>query len=218
MANNSSTGGYLVPTTILNEVNDEALRVFLQQIVVGITATPGNLVRPLWQAEPLSIPDFGVDWAAVGCKEFHPDKFSAVIHSNGQDLVYRNEVLGITCRFYGPNCESKAQLLSIGLQVSQNREQMSLAGYSLIEVDDPVMMPEQVNTRWMTVQDVGFRFRRTQLYIYPIFDVLQVVGTSTVEKNSVNFVSTREPISLPMFAFDINSGGALAGFDSGNWR
>ena len=55
MPNDSSTGGFLLASSVNGDLNDNALIDFLQTVVVGITGFPGAMVRPR-QAEPPNIP------------------------------------------------------------------------------------------------------------------------------------------------------------------
>ena len=140
VSNTSRTGGYLVPTSINGEVNDKLFTEFLQPIVVGIHRTTwhhlcvhgGNQSRlnnPRLQCGLVLLSDL---------RRRTPDTFAAIAHQSTtgptvqQDNVFRNEEIEVLCRFYGPNCEANAELLSVGFQVSQNREAMLLAGYSCL--------------------------------------------------------------------------------------
>lgn len=218
MPNDSSTGGYLSPSSISSEINDDALRDFLQALVAGSTAIPGNLVFPRWQDEPPNIPAFGTNWAAVGAVQHAPDTFAAIIHTAGQDIAFRNDVIHVLCSFYGPNSEGNAQVLSMGLQVAQNREQMSLAGYGLVEVDQPITTADLLHSRWMKRVDIGLRLRRTETYTYPVLDLLSAQGNIQDDSGRVNehFISTHMA-AFPLFGFDLNTS-AIAGLDQGNWR
>jgi hypothetical protein len=185
MPNTSATGGYLTPTAT-NATEDQALRVFFQQLVSGITGIDGTLVRPRWQPEPPNIPPFGTDWAGIGVMNRKRDTNAYVTHRSvfdndgnniGTDFVHRTEVLDVLCSFYGPNCEAKAELLAMGLEVAQNREVMQLAGYGLVAVEDAIMMSDLVHERWLTRIDLQFQIRRAQLYQYPVLDLIGADAT-----------------------------------------
>lgn len=228
--NDSSTGGYLQPGSRNSELNDLALRVFLQSIVVGITGMPGNLVRPRWQAEPPNIPVFGTDWAAIGVTNRKRDTFSAVIHQgltnngNGQDVVYRNQILEILASFYGPNAESNSELFAMGFEVAQNREVLHLAGFGLIGVDDAITTSELVNERWLPRIDVPFSLRRGQLYTYPVLNLIGATASATDDTASVSVAVTVTPLTsniaatkTPLFAWTL-TGSLYAGWGAGNWK
>ncbi len=82
------------------------------------------------------MPDFGIDWAAIGPGRRKRDAFAAIVHGGSGDAststVIRNREMEIQCSFYGPNAEANSELLAMGLEVPQNREAMSVAGFGLV--------------------------------------------------------------------------------------
>lgn len=186
--NDSSTGGYLSPSSTNGDLNDLALAKFLQQIVVGITGMPGNMVRPRWQPEPPNIPDFTSNWAAIGPGNRKRDPFSAVIHNpsgDGSNTVVRNRTMDILCSFYGPSSETNSELLAMGLELPQNREAMQLAGFALVSgAGDSTIVPVLIKERWQYRVDIPFTIRQQQQYTYPILNLegiqvdLQALDTS----------------------------------------
>ena len=218
----SATGGYLVPSAT-NSIEDEALRVFFQQMVSGITGIDGTMVRPRWQAEPPSMPSFGTNWAAIGVTKRTRDVNSYIKHVSksdvngnniGSDFVHRTEVLDVLCSFYGPNCEGNSELLAMGLEVDQNREAMQLAGYGLVCVEDAIMMADLQNDRWLTRIDLPFQMRRAQLYQYPVLDLIAAQGTIVEDSGGVNV--TIQVAQQPSFGFNISNSN-VQGFGTGNW-
>lgn len=220
--NTSATGGFLTPSSS-NALEDEPLRVFFQQMVSGITGIDGTMVRPRWQAEPPSMPQFGSDWAAIGVTKRTRDVNSYQTHKSvsddngnniGTDYVHRTEVLDVLCSFYGPNCEAKSELLSMGLELEQNRETMQLAGYGLVCVEDASMMADLFNERWVTRIDLPFQIRRAQLYQYPVLDL---EGAQATIIEGTGGVSDTITVSLqPSFGFNVQ-GSNISGFGTGNW-
>jgi hypothetical protein len=173
MPNDSSTGGYLVPSSN-NDLNDKALAQFLQQVVVGIVGLPGDLVRPRWQAEPPNIPDFGTNWASIGPGSRKRDAFSSVIPNPaaGNVTVIRNRTMDILCSFYGPAAETNSELLAMGLEVPQNRSVMQLLGFNIISgAGDSTPVPFQQKGRWQYRFDIPFTVRQQQKYVYPILNL-----------------------------------------------
>jgi hypothetical protein len=185
MANDSSTGGYLVPSSTGGDLNDLALAIFLQQIVVGICGLPGNMVRPRWQPEPPNIPDFGTNWAAIGPGTRKRDPFSATIHDpsgDGSSTVVRNRTMEILCSFYGPQAETNSELLAMGLEVSQNRELMQLQGFNIVSgAGDSIIVPILIKQRWQYRVDLPFTVRQQQKYTYPILNLEGAEATFTVD-------------------------------------
>src|ERR1019366_4117838 len=105
MLNNSSTGGYLAPAANPAPLEGQALLRFFQGIIVGITAVPGNMVRPYWQTEMPDIPDAGVAWCAFRITKRPSDEYPFVGRYNylaeaGVDHLQRHETLEILTTFY----------------------------------------------------------------------------------------------------------------------
>ena len=176
------TSGYLPPTSTGGDLNDAALSQFLQQVVVGITGLPGNLVRPRWQPEPANIPDFGTNWAAIGPTSRERDHFSYTQVSGTSTTVIRNRIMSILCSFYGPLAETNSELLAMGFEVPQNREVMQLAGFNLVGgVGDGVPVPTLFKERWQYRWDVPFRIRQQQQYTYDVASLLSAQGTMVLQ-------------------------------------
>jgi hypothetical protein len=218
----SATGGYLLATAS-NAIEDEALRVFFQQMVTGITGIAGTLVRPRWQPEPPNMPAFGTNWAAIGVTKRERDVNAYTTHrttTDGQgntintDYTHRTEVLDVLCSFYGPNCESNSELLAMGLEVGQNREVMQLAGYGLVGVDEATMNADMWNDRWVTRIDLPFQIRRAQLYQYSVLNVVAAQATIVDDSGAVN--ATIQVSQKPQFGFNTSSSN-ISGFGVGNW-
>jgi hypothetical protein len=175
MANDSSTGGYLSPSSVNGDLNDLALAKFLQQIVVGIVGLPGPMVRPRWQPESPNIPDFGTNWAAIGPGKRQREPFAAVVPGaagSTSSMVVRNRTMEILCSFYGPLAETNCELLAMGLEVPQNRETMQLSGFNIIgAVGDSIPVPVYLKERWQYRLDVPFTLRQQQKYTYSVLSV-----------------------------------------------
>jgi hypothetical protein len=190
--NNSSTGGYILPSPIGPEpIEDDELHDFMQGVVVGTTGLPGPLVRPRWQPEPPDIPDFGVSWAAIGEVNRDVDGYATLLHQcendldppgNGYDIFHRNEVIELLCTFYGPKANKYAGLLRDGLQLGQNREVMLLNGFGLVNTGNPVEVPELIKERWLYRVDQPFIVRRLVLRRYDNLNVLSAPTVYTTQR------------------------------------
>jgi hypothetical protein len=187
MPNNSTTGGFLAPTSTGGDLNDAALQDFLQTIIVGIVGLPGNLVRPRFQDEPPNPPDYGTDWCAIGPGTRQRDPFSAVIQNSTNTKVIRNRELEILASFYGPQAETNGELLAMGFEVPQNREALQYAnaawtGFNLISgVRGPVIAPALIKGRWYYRADYSFSIRQQQQYTYPVETLEEAKGTIDLE-------------------------------------
>jgi len=191
MPNDSTTGGFLAPSSTGSDLNDDALQDFLQTVVVGITGLPGNLVRPRWQAEPPNVPDVGVNWAAIGPGAREREPFSARKQTQSAQIVIRNRTIEVLCSFYGPNAEGNGELLAMGFELPQNRQMLEYAngawtGFNLVGgVQGPVIAPALLKGKWYYKADYSFKVRQQQQYTYPILTVEKVTGTLELQQPGV---------------------------------
>lgn len=171
----SATGGYLQPSTPVDY--DEALDDIFHAAIFGITQIPKNLIRPRWQPEPPNQPDFTTNWAAFGIMTMDGDRFSYQRHSPagsgglGSTDIERDEKLKLLISFYGPNCAGYQARWSLGLQLSQNRDELSAAGIKLVEVQEAVMLPALFKEKWVKRVDSAAIFRRRIARTYAIENV-----------------------------------------------
>ncbi len=185
MPNDSSTGGYLAPSSRnyelsgfnVTDVDDKAFAVFLQGVVVGITGLAGSLVRPRWQVQPPVIPNFGTDWAAVGKGNVHFDPDAFIQHTPGEgetpgySMQWRNAILDIIVSFYGQSRESNADILVMGLNMPQNREALYANGYNLVSCTDVELGADLIQEQYLPTSVVNFQLRRLQGWTWPILDL-----------------------------------------------
>ena len=184
MPNNSSTGGFLQPSSTGGDLNDSALIDMLQALVVGITGLSGSMVRPRWQPETPNPPDIGTNWAAIGPSDSRArDSFSYRQKPNPTTtIVIRNRLIPILCSFYGPNAEANSELLAMGFEVPQNRETLQLAGFNLVGGVGPgVIAPALLKGQWYTRIDVSFAIRQQQKYTYSVLSLAGAVATMDIQ-------------------------------------
>lgn len=216
-SNDSSTGGYLSPSSVNGDLNDAALADFLQRVVVGITGLPGQFVRPRWQPQPPNIPPPTTNWAAIGVIDREDDPYPFIAHSSvttgsgdeqstvAKDTEVSNEILSVLVSFYGPSAEANSQLLKKGFKIAQNREQMQLQGYAFVNCDPKARnCPEEIAEQYVWRTDIGFRVRHQQIYDYPVLDVASVavsISSGVVPSVSADVDSDFSP---PNEAFGLN--------------
>lgn len=202
MANDSSTGGYLLPqgTPYPTPLEDVALDSFLQSVIAGVTGLPGNMVRPRWQPNPPTQPDISTDWIAMGIQDRVADTFAVVGHETPRldevgrvlddtnsntsgtvdepdnDILFRNERLEVLCSVYGPNAGRTASNIREGLQIAQNREQLRLKFMAFVETGDTLPAPVLVNTQWYNRLDMTVIFRRLVITTYSILNIRSAEG------------------------------------------
>lgn len=220
--------GYLAPAATMAdgtaELNDLALDVFLQGMVVGCTGLPGNRVFPRWQPEPPTLPPYGTTWAAVGVQgEIEGDVFAFVQHRSkgeGTDVVYRNEILPVVCSAYGPTAGASIAALVVGLQVAQNQEAMQLQGYGLVDAARPLITAELVHERWLKRVDITIRLRRAQQYTYSVLNLLSATGTVVGDNGAAGgiLINSQTVVQLPVLAWGLQVAGVLDGWGVGSWK
>lgn len=182
MANDSSTGGYLQPAVISPPLEDDALTAIFQQMIVGITGLPGNMVRPRWQPTVPKQPEPTANWCALGIAVQTLDDGPAIIHNgagNGSDTYIRHEQIDVLASFYGPAAMQNAQLLSDGLAIPQNLEQLKAQDMNSVDTGPIRAAPDLINEQWVRRYDLELTFRRKITRSYAVLDILSAQGTIT---------------------------------------
>ena len=158
---NSSTGGYLLPSTA-PPLDDETLQRKINHVIRGVTGIPGELVRPRWSPEPVLLPTITTNWIAFGETSRLNERGTPYMQHvgraydidgeeipyDGHDVLIRHEIIVYLASCYGPACYQTAALLRDGVFVVQNWEELQAYGVILTEVGNIVPMPELVNDRW----------------------------------------------------------------------
>lgn len=185
MPNNSSTGGYLAPTGVAPLYGD-ALTDFLGDVVAAITGlNRDTAVLPRWQPEPPNLPDAGTDWVAIGTGTPQGAFSPAVQHvpadtsGPGADILTNWEAFDVACSFYGPNSDAFATLLRDGLAIPQNRETLTVAGYAVTSISEPIKAPTQIKNIWIGKTDLSVWFSRQIARTYPILNLQSASGSVT---------------------------------------
>lgn len=171
--NTSATGGPLSPQPPL-PLDDAALDAVFQQLVVGVTGLPGNLVRPRWQPEVPKQPEPGVNWCAIGVPEVDQDDGPWLVYDpvRNQETYWDHEVLSVLATFYGPNAQSFARLLRAGLNVPQNTEELLPYGIRYLDCGPIRAMNELQNQQWVRRQDIALQFRRKVVMTFAVENIL----------------------------------------------
>lgn len=175
----SREAGYLGPLNS-GPSHDDPWADFLCDIVAGVTGLDRNaLVRPLWQPEPPTQPDFTVDWVGVGVTNTEANYTPAVIHygtGNGFDALQQFETATVLCAFYGPNAQGYAGLLRDGMFIDQNRAALRAAGVGFKEFGGIVRNAEKVNEQWLNRADINMIVVREVRRNYPVLNLLSARG------------------------------------------
>lgn len=180
MANDSTTPGYLRPTTTSPPLEDTELDAVFQQMIVGLTGLPGNLVRPRWQSTVPKQPEAAVNWCAVGVMNFESDANPVMTHDaggEGSDTFQRHEILTVLASFYGPAASANASLARDGIFVSQNNAMLGTYSMGLVNVGPKRTAPELVNQQWIRRYDLEIMVRRQIVRTYNVRNILSADAT-----------------------------------------
>lgn len=185
MSNNSSTGGYLQPSSSTGLPGGLTLTQFVQQMLKGIIGfTDGSLIREKFQLNAPKQPDAETDWIGFTLVDDDADTnaYTDVNQSNGINIFQRMEALTIQCSFYGPNAHENARLVRDGFQIPQNTEALQLAKMGFVSTGKLTRVPDLVNERWVNRIEMAIYLRREDLRVYPILTFASangVINTNT---------------------------------------
>lgn len=207
MANDSSTGGYLVqqltpfwqqnpPLGPLLALEGTVLEDFISALLVGLTGLDQTLVRPAWQPEPPNTPALGSDWVAHQIIDSDPDFNAVELHNddgqgNMNDTFIRHEEITWRLSCIGPNAWKYAGLIRDGLQVEQNRAVLISVGMGLVECGRATPAPMLVKDRYRYRVDLSLTLKREIQRTVPIDSLASASGTlkSDVPNRTVPFQS-----------------------------
>ncbi len=173
----SSTGGYLLPTSPA-PINDAALDQLFQTFISSITGLAPKYVRERFTAEPAPPPDYGSTWAAVGVMSIEDDQFAQQeMRPDDSYVLTRHEILDVMASFYGARAQEAARRARNGTLIAQNREVLEAAGLFFMSAAQPVKAPALIQNRWTNRIDVTFTFRRAIAETFAILPIASAQGT-----------------------------------------
>lgn len=173
-------------------LEDDDLDNYLQVWVAAVCGLPPQMVRPRWQPEPANIPNFGVDWCALGVTVEESDTFAAEVYdptTQGVDILRHQKVTCLTS-FYGPNAGKFISTFRDGIQLAQNREYLSLSSMGLVDSGDVTTVPELVKERWLKRKDLPFVLRRQLVREYAVPTLVAADGAINNEKYTTSIVAS----------------------------
>lgn len=193
MSNDSSTGGYLLPTSTA-PINDEALDDLFRGVIAAVSGLAPRFVVRRFKDEPGAPPQFDGTWAAVGVLAINDDDFPyQAMQADDTYKLVQHEVLQVMASFYGGKAQQAARAARNGLQIGQNRDALTAAGIVLQDVGNPIRAPELINSRWSNRIDVTFTFKRQTTDTFAILPVATVVGSITSNTGDQLALNTDNP-------------------------
>lgn len=178
MSNTSATGGYLLPLPPTSLPDDLTFEQFIQQVFVGVSGLPGNMVRPSWQINPPKQPDVDVNWLALHVVDDDSDTNAYTgVKPNGDNVFQRMEQIEVQCSFYGPAGYDLCKSVRDSFQIPQNMEGLKSAGMAFAYTEKMNRIPDLVNERWVDRWTMSVFLRREILRTYRILNLVSVSGT-----------------------------------------
>lgn len=174
---NSSTGGYLTPTSAAPPF-DDALDDIFHDVLQGVLGmTDATLVRPRFQPEPPDEPEPGVDWVAFGITDskkdwnpyqgFDPLAFDGL----GAIVTQQDEEFTLSLSYFGPNARAAQSLFEDGIKLDQNREALEALGIKFMGHYDAYRLPALLKQLWVNRIDQKFTFRRRVVRQYAVLTI-----------------------------------------------
>ena len=189
MANNSATGGYLLPLQASPPLEDAELEAVFQGYIAGVSGLPSNLVRTRWPAAGAEPPAPDQTWCLMDIRSQAADAAPAVTHDPaGEGLIpfVRHESIEVLCSMIGPRARSGA----ICSAVPQNREALQAQDMAVTGAGPIQARHEQVNQQWIRQYDISLRFARRVKRVYPVLNLLSApVTTHAASVSSTDFVN-----------------------------
>lgn len=178
----SSQAGYLRHGTA--PPYGEALENLFHDVIVGVTGLLPKNVRPQYQDDPPNLPDFATDWASfrVYVEPTVWNAYKAMLPDGSAYVVEGTEVIRLTVSFYGPNYQALERAWRDGVQVGQNRDELTAAKIGFIDFADPAIVPALLKQKWVKRADVRGTFHRWASRTYPVLTIERAdVGLHTEE-------------------------------------
>lgn len=152
---------FILPNPLPAPLEDNALVDAIQATVAGVTGLSGKLVRPRWQPEPPNMPDYSIDWCAVGPTEYNDDVYVYEEQVNATTrAVERSQEFITLASFYGPHCQSFMGRLKDGIMLEANRFALGALGVKLKEVQRSREVPALFKEIWVRRIDLPIVWTR----------------------------------------------------------
>ena len=192
MANNSATGGYLLPLQASPPLEDAELEAVFQGYIAGVSGLPSNLVRTRWPAAGAEPPAPDQTWCLMDIRSQAADAAPAVTHDPaGEGLIpfVRHESIEVLCSMIG---RARAPRGAAARRLGRAAEPRSLQAQDMaVTGAGPILAKhEQVNQQWIRQYDISLRFARRVKRVYPVLNLLSApVTTHAASVSSTDFVN-----------------------------
>jgi hypothetical protein len=152
-------------------IYDLALQALIAQVVSNITGIAIDLCRPRYQPNPPLRPEPTVNWVAVSDTTTEPDAGPVIESINpdpGQLQETDHEHVTFLASFYGPNGQSNANRLKMGIYLATNREDLTAIDMNLVDVGTVTRASELIKQQFNQRYDLEFSFNRKIVRVYDV--------------------------------------------------
>ena len=174
MPNTSQTGGYLQLTPDAYNIS-----YVVHDFIMGVSAYPATLIRPMYQPNAPTVPAFGTDWIAYNIKEADSKGFT----SQALDTTYsvkRSAQLIVSVSFYGANSYQNIKSFKDALELTQNWDAVRQYGMAFGDAGRIIKVPELHNMRWLDRYNIEITINQMTTKTASIISLQQVSTTVTV--------------------------------------
>jgi hypothetical protein len=125
--------------------------------IVGLSGLDNTLVRPMYQPNPPTIPDFGTDWIGINIKTTDMNGSSYQVLNKDDILTLRRDVtFEISLAIYGTNSFRVSTQIRSGMELTQNTEIFRPYNIAFGTHGKLVRSPELHNQRWLERYNLDF--------------------------------------------------------------
>ena len=178
---------------------DDPLDNLIQANIVNITGLPASMVRPRFQPEPASHPEYNVDWCAFGIASYDNDAFAAHTFNptgnggTGSMTVERDELITVNLSFYGPDNYQYISAYREGIALDFNRFDLYAANTNLVSVGQIVNLPALLKDKWVKRLDTKVVFRRRVSRSYGVVPLIGNTVTLITDTGLTTTINTQQP-------------------------
>lgn len=175
----SNVPGYLAPKSSPAPLEDAALEDFLQQVLAGLSGLADDLVRPMWQLEPPTQPQRGVNWLSFGITVYPCEGYPFEDHDPdsdggiGDSEQQRHETVEVHLACFGDNAGATLRLVRDAIQIDQNLAVLRASGFGLQETTEIVNGPLLAKSRWQRRMDMKLVLRRQVSRKFELLNILE---------------------------------------------